>query len=289
MYLKGKKLKRGSFFIKAGLIIFMLLSSVSLSLAHDGWIQTNVSRVVLGDMVYIDMQFGNHQNTHRDYRIYASKWDATKATFGLHVPSGAIVDLKDRVIDVGMDEAKTVNGAPYVDRNGYLVASFQPDRKGFYIGDVRQDVVVSYAPERSIKCAKTIVAALPSSMGNYGLSMQGYDRVLGQVLEIIPMNDPTKLAVGDTLTVKVLFKGEPLTDAHFHVIPRGKTLPPFGEPNPNDLMTDMDGMVSFTFDEANYHLLVVHVETDEAGTLGDKPYSFTKYTGDLTVIVRPGR
>jgi hypothetical protein len=51
----------------------------------------------------------------------------------------------------------------------------------------------------------------------------------------------------------------------------------------------MEGVVSFTFDEANYHLIVVHNHTDEGGTLEGKAYSFTKYTGALTVLARPAR
>jgi len=242
-------------------------------------------------MVYLDLQFGNHLNTHRDYKIYASKWDINKASFELITPTGRVVDLKDSVVDIGMDETKVFGTTTYVDKNGYLVAKFQTDKKdtGLYIADIRQDVVVSYAPERSIKGAKAMIAALPSTMSNHNPSLQGYDRVLSQALEIIPLSNPTELAVGDTLTVQVLFKGAPLSDACLSVIPRGKTLPAFGVENPYDLMTDMSGKASFTFDEANYHLFVVHQETAESGSLEGKPYSQTKYTGALTVIVNPLR
>ncbi len=258
--------------------------------AHDGWVQSNVARVTVDDMVYIDMQFGNHQNMHRDYLIYASKWDIAKATFTIHTPKNDAVNMKDSVIDVGKDEVKSLAGGTvtYTDRNGYLVASFQATQKGIYIVDVRQDVVVSYAPERSIKCAKSIVGALESSMKS-NTKLTGFDRSLGQVLEVVPLKDPTMLAVGDSLPIQILFKGSPLPDAMVSVIPRGETLPPMGTPNPYDLMTDMDGMASFTFAEANYHLIVVHVETDESGVLDGKSYSATKYTGDLTVIVAPTR
>ncbi|MFB3879683.1 MAG: DUF4198 domain-containing protein [Armatimonadota bacterium] len=257
--------------------------------AHDGWIQSNVPRVILGDMCYIDMPFGNHGNTHRDYKVWGSKWDVANATFSLYTPEGQLVDIEDAVIDVGYDEMKSAGGVAYKDVNGYLVASFQPRRKGIYIVDVRQDKVVSYAPERSIKCAKAVVGAVPGSLNGFASSLRGYDRVMSQVVEIVPLNDPTNLAVGDTLRALVLFKGQPLADAHVSVIPRGTELPAMGVENPYDLMTDMDGMISFTFDEANYHLIVVHVETDEGGTLNGTPYQFTKYTGDLTVIVKPTR
>jgi len=268
-------------------VLFAILLMASIASAHDGWVQSNVARVKLGEMVYFDMQFGNHGNTHRDYKIYGSKWDINKATFILHRPKGAPVDLKSRIIDVGMDESKTVNGGPYVDKNGYLVASFQAGQYGTYIMDVRQDMVVSYAPERSIKCTKSIVASVPIPWADYGGSLSGFDKTLGQILEVLPLNDPTGLKVGDTLTVQVLFNGNPLSDACLTVIPRGKQLPPFGEENPYDLMTDTAGKASFTFQEANYHLLVVHKDTTESGVLDGKVYTQTKYTGDLTVIVKP--
>jgi hypothetical protein len=59
----------------------------------------------------------------------------------------------------------------------------------------------------------------------------------------------------------VLFKGAPLADAHVSFIPRGKTLAAAPMMDPRcDLMTEMDGIVRFTFNEANYHLIVAHVE-----------------------------
>lgn len=276
---------------KTAILIALIVSYSALLgivFAHDGWVQSNVSRVNVNDMVYIDMQFGNHQNMHRDYKIYASKWDINKSTFALHTPKGETIDFKNSVIDVGMDEVKALaNGTvTYLDRNGYLVTSFVASQKGIYIVDVRQDTVVSYAPERSIKCTKAILGAIQSSMRSNS-QLSGYDRTLGQLLEIIPLKDPTNLAVGDTLPFQILFKGVPLQDAEVSVIPRGKTLPAMGMPNPYDLCTDEHGKASFTFNEANYHLIVVHKETDESGTLDGKLYSMTKYAAALTAIIGP--
>lgn len=278
--------------LTAGLTLIILAISAGVS-AHDGWVQTNISRTNVGDMVYIDLMFGNHGNMHRDYKIHQSKWDKTKSTFWLHIPDGNVVDFNDSVVDVGADVTQSLAGGTvtYVDKNGYLVSSFIADQNGIYIVDAVQDTVVSYAPERSIKCAKAIIGIVPPSLeGNYAAVLSGYDRNLNQVFEIIPKNDPTNLAVGDTLTFQVMFKGEPLADAEVSVIPRGKTLPEMGDPNSTyDFMTDPNGMVSYTFDEANYHLIVAHKDTDEAGTLYDKTYTNTKYTADLTAIVRPAK
>ncbi len=270
--------------------VTLALGFAATVLAHDGWVQTNVARTFQNEMVYVDMQFGNHGNMHRDYKIYPSKWDKTKALFWLHTPSGDRLDFRQGVVDIGADTTQTFcNGATtYIDKNGYLVASFPAEQKGLYMVDVEQDVVVSYAPERSIKCAKAMVGSVaPSVEGSYAEPLSGFDAVLGQVFEIVPQNDPTNLAVGDTLTLQVLFKGKPLADAEVSIIPRGKTLPEMGTPNPYDKMTDPNGMVRYTFEEANYHLIVAHHDTDEAGTLEGKSYTNTKYTADLTAIVRP--
>jgi uncharacterized GH25 family protein len=273
--------------VKRGLLVLLMLVCAAAAWAHDGWVQSNVAKVRSGDMVYFDLQFGNHGNTHRDYLIYGSKWDLSKGSFVLHTPSGGALDLKSSVIDVGKDESKTVNGGPYVDKNGYLAVSFQTAKKGLYIMDARQDMVVSYAPERSVKGAKCLVASVPNTIANYGNSIKGYDQVLGQELEIVPLDNPTELAVGDTLKIKVRFRGQPLADGCVTVIPRGVTLPPFGIPNPYDLMTDMDGVASYTFDQANYHLVVAHLDLNEGGVLDGKTYTTTKFTAALTVIVKP--
>jgi len=282
---------RNFFLLISALGIFFV--SIDVVYAHDGWIQTNVARVDTGDMVYVDMPFGNHGNMHRDYLIWPSKWDIQKASFTLIEPDSTTVDMKEEVIDVGYDSPLTFcNGTTaYTDKNGYLVTSFIADQPGIYIMDVRQDVVVSYAPERSVKCTKAIVGSLDPSKKEKKktTSLPGYDRILGQELEVVPLDDPTNLAVGDTLDFQVLFKGEPFADAEISVIPRGTVLPSMGTPNPYDIMSDEEGMASYTFTEANYHLIVVHAHTNESGVWGGKSYSMAKYTGDLTVIVRPGK
>jgi hypothetical protein len=102
---------------------------------------------------------------HRDYKIYPSKWTPSKSTFTLHTPLGQVQDMADKVTDVGADTWVSVGATTYLDKNGYLVTSFKAAEPGACIMDVRQDMVVSYAPERSIKCTKAIVTAVPSTQG----------------------------------------------------------------------------------------------------------------------------
>jgi hypothetical protein len=57
------------------------------------------------------------------------------------------------------------------------------------------------------RCAKAIVVA---GDGND----EGYDRVLGFTLELVPEQSPTSLRPGDELSIRLLYDGRPLPDAH---------------------------------------------------------------------------
>jgi uncharacterized GH25 family protein len=61
-------------------------------------------------------------------------------------------------------------------------------------------------------------------------------RVLGMTLEIVPLANPFQLKVGDTLRVRVLFRGEPLADANL-----GWDHPGDGEPPSGTVRTDSKG------------------------------------------------
>jgi hypothetical protein len=61
-------------------------------------------------------------------------------------------------------------------------------------------------------------------------------RVLGLLLEIVPLRDPSTLKVGDTLGVRVLFRGKPLADANL-----GWHLPGDGEVPRGTVRTDARG------------------------------------------------
>jgi ketosteroid isomerase-like protein len=62
---------------------------------------------------------------------------------------------------------------------------------------------------RYAKYAKTIVEA-----GTGG--PRSYARVAGHPLEFVPLTDPSGLRTGDTLSVRLLYRGQPLRGAHVH-------------------------------------------------------------------------
>src|SRR5215475_15574672 len=123
--------------------ILSLILLTSVGLAHDSWVQTNANIVRLGDNVHIDLMLGNHGNDHRDFKL-ASKITLEGATLQVLAPDGKKYDLKDRLDDVG-----------YTPREGYWTTRFAAAKPGLYLVASLSDKVMSYAPERSIKSAKT--------------------------------------------------------------------------------------------------------------------------------------
>jgi len=249
------------------LIVVVLLASPAL--AHDTWVETNTNVVRTGDAVYVDLKLGNHGNDHRDFKL-ASKVDLEGSTLDVLSPDGKRYDLKAELADTG-----------YAPKEGYWTAKFVPGRPGLYMIAHSRDRVVHYAPTRSIKSAKTFFVVSPS-LDRVSEDNPGFDRVMGQSLELVPLTNPvTPMGPGQTLTVQLLYKGRPMPDARVSFIPRGHTLRE-GFDADYERTTDAQGRARFTPRTGNVYLVVAHhKEPNESG----ENYKSTKYSATLTVFV----
>ena len=145
--------------------------------------------------------------------------------------------------------------------------------------------MVSYAPERSIKSAKTFFV-VSSSLDKVSDDTPGFDRPQGHDLELVPVANPvTPMGPGKPIKVRLLYKGKPLAGERVSFIPRGATLNgSFDERH--ERTTDAGGEASCEPTEATYYLVVAHKrEPKRSGTLDGKPYEATKYSATLTVFV----
>ncbi|MGH7172850.1 MAG: DUF4198 domain-containing protein [Gemmataceae bacterium] len=253
-------------FICSGLMVLALAAALS---AHDTWVQTNTNVVRVGDNVHIDLMLGNHGNNHRDFKL-ASKIDLEGCTLTIVAPDGKRYDLKDRLTDTG-----------YTPKEGYWTVPFSAAKPGLYLIAHTRDKVVSYAPTRSIKSAKTFFL-VSKSLDNVPRDNPGFDKVLGHALELVPETNPvTPMGPGTPIKVKLLYKGKPMADAQVSFIPRGATLTEDFDPR-YERKTDKNGRASFTPKEGNYYLVVAHhLEPKESG----EKYQSTKYSATLTVLV----
>lgn len=250
-----------------GLTAILFLTGVVT--AHDTWVQTNTNVVRVGDNIHIDLMLGNHGNDHRDFKL-ASKIDLAGCTLEVIAPDGKHYDLKERLADVG-----------YTPKEGFWTTRFSGAQPGLYLVAHTSDKVVSYAPTRSIKSAKTYFVA-SKSLDNVSKENPGFAKPLGHAFELVPETNPvTPMGPETPIKVQLLFKGKPLAGARVSFIPRGETLTEDFDKR-YERQTDEKGRASFTPKEGNYYLVVAHREEPaESG----KDYKSTKYSATLTVLV----
>jgi uncharacterized GH25 family protein len=171
----------------------------------------------------------------------------------------------------------------YTPQEGFWSARFQPEAPGIYMAASAFDKVMSYAPVRDIKSAKTFFV-VSNSLDKVPELNPGFDRVLGHPLELIPVTNPvTPFGAGNVLRVRVLYKGKPLPNTKVSFIPKGAELT--GELDASyEKMTDAKGEAQLTLKEANSYLVAAHVKDAEAKGTG---YESIGYSATMCIVV-PG-
>lgn len=237
--------------------------------AHDTWVQTNTNIVRVGDAIHVDLKLGNHGNDHRDFKL-AGKPDLTGSTLAVVAPSGKTFDLKGRLADTG-----------YTPNEGFWTGRFVGTEPGLYLVTHTFEKVMSYAPVRAVKSAKTCFV-VSKSLDRVSAQNPGFDRPLGHPFELVPEANPvTPMGPGTPLKVRLLYKGKPLAGARVSFIPHGETLTE-GFDKRYERLTDDQGRASFRPTVGTVYLVVAHHrEARESGP----GYESTKYTAALTVFV----
>ena len=90
-----------------------------------------------------------------------------------------------------------------------------------------------------------------------------WEKVLGQILEIVPLSDPARAKPGQTLRLKILFQGKPLAGAE---VERGDGVTAMAEKDIPRFVTDADGVASVPIVKAGAHLLVIDHKTSPSAT-----------------------
>jgi uncharacterized GH25 family protein len=251
------------------LSVILALPMATGARAHDTWVQTNTNIIRAGDAVHIDLMLGNHGNDHRDFKL-ASKPDIKASTLVVLTPDGKSFDLKERLADVG-----------YAPNEGYWAGRFVATQPGLYMVGHTYDKVVSYAPVRSVKSAKTFFV-VSKSLDKVPADNPGFDKPMGHIFELVPEANPvTPMGPGTPIKVRLLWKGKPLSDALVSFIPRGEALTE-GFDKRYERKTDEQGRASFTPTAGNCYLIVAHRQEPKEGGKG---YEGTKYSATLTVFV----
>jgi len=107
---------------------------------------------------------------------------------------------------------------------------------GRSVNTTKADYPSAKAVTHNIKYGKALLAV--------GASGGGFDRVVGHRLELVPRQDPFKVARGGSLDVAVMFDGQPLAGASVFVYPERES------DKPLTLKTDGAGLARVPLDRA---------------------------------------
>lgn len=120
---------------------------------------------------------------------------------------------------------------------------------------------------RYAKYAKTIV-----EVGRGG--PRAYSRVAGQVAEFVPLRDPAALRAGDTLPIRLLYRGRPLGDAHVHAGPATDA----EAASDLSLTTDADGTVRLPVASPGlWNIRTIHIVPAPSGSGADWDSHFVSF------------
>ncbi len=199
--------------------VLAALTGAAIASAHDFWIIPNAFVVAPGSKLEVLGQTSVKFPTTvsavtpdriADARLIAANGEerivglsvAGKSLALTHRPSTA----GQRVVAVSL-VPRTSRTAPaalkrYIGLEGSPELAERYERDGAFKG-------TDSLTQHTTKYAKTVV-----EIGSGG--PRAYTKVAGHALEFVPVTDPSLLKQGDTLTIRLLFRGQPLAGAHFH-------------------------------------------------------------------------
>ncbi|MBX9927791.1 MAG: DUF4198 domain-containing protein [Gemmatimonadaceae bacterium] len=212
-------MRRSKVFVLVAVLVLSGLATATIAFADDFWLVPNAFRVEVGDDVVLRGQTSSQFPTSRtavavdrvaEAKLISDRGDV--ALKGLSVQGRSLV-IRDRPAGAGQ-YAVAVSLHPrsvresadgfrrYLDAEGAAAARARVEREGLLTG--KDSVTRRYA-----KYAKTLV-----QVGTGGA--RAFAQPAGHVIEFVPLRDPTALRAGDTLELRLLFRGEPLAGIPVH-------------------------------------------------------------------------
>jgi len=235
----------------------LALSISSAAAAHSFWLQPENASLEPGEEAAIAFKIGDVGEDAQDWGLY---WERI-ASFRLYGPDGAT------------DQQSAVRTTRAGDRGGASVTT--PTQPGTYVLALESNP--SFSDLEGARFDRYVANNGLTAIAEHRAAMQASDadgtelyarraktllqvgdattanvtEPIGQTLEIVPLANPFDLEAGDTLRVRVLWRGEALEGATLAVARIG------AEPAPMSLMTDANGEAEVTLEAGPGYLLAV--------------------------------
>ncbi|MBM4135987.1 MAG: DUF4198 domain-containing protein [Nitrospira sp.] len=163
----------------------------NMAMAHDLWLNVDNHYPEAGGKTTVKVVFGHN---YPYYGILISRTDLTG--FSYLCPDGQIREIEKTWEDKKGEKAGALAGEITFDKKGTYVVAAHRKRKGD-----RENVTSEKYGKSIIVVDKTV-----ADKGNAIVS-----KPFGHRIEIVPLKNPTEVKSGDSMPVKVLFEGKPLS------------------------------------------------------------------------------
>lgn len=177
---------RFKFSLSIFLVFVCFFVSYSLAVAHDLWLNVDNHYPETGGKTAVKVVFG-HNFPYYDILISRDKLTG----FSYLCPDG-----QTREIEKTWEDKKGENA-------GALAGDITLDQKGTYVVTAFRKIKGDREHVTSEKYGKSIIVV--------GKGNEIINRPLGHRIEIVPLKNPSEVKPGDSIPVKVLFEGKPLS------------------------------------------------------------------------------
>jgi hypothetical protein len=235
----------------ATLSVCLILAMVVTATAHYTFIMPEKFRVAPGEMFNVGFHAsdGFPESTQLPKRLESAL---------LHTARGSAAIPAFR--EDGLRQLATIT-APAA---GYVVfTALNPARTAdmsasSFLGYLKEENLADVIAAReklgeSAKPGRERYSMYLKSIVLVGAPDEGYKRVVGQPIEIVPEKDPLSLKKGESLPVRVLLKGKPAAGVQIFAATIGK-------PNQNIGKTDSNGRLSVPVQSGRWRLHTIHME-----------------------------
>jgi uncharacterized GH25 family protein len=223
--------------------------------------------LLLGFCAGVSVATGGSASAHDVWLTFTGEPSSRRAIVNYGHPDDRPPAFADKVVDLMAITAKgrtsLLKGLELKTEKGVTVVETKPfadDKHALLAARYDNGFWIKLADGTYRNATKRLVPDAPDSMWSvkFAKALTGadapWDTVLGQGLEIVPLSDPAKATVGQTLRVKVLFQGTPLAGAE---VERGDGVTVVAEKDIPRFTTDAEGVASVPLVRIGPHLLVI--------------------------------
>lgn len=273
--------------------VLALLAAASSAFAHEFWIQPAKFTAMPKETVGLRLMVGD------GFPGEARPRDPRKLVkFFALGPSGEMPIPGSDGNDPAGEFAATESGVYVLGyRSGHSRVTLEAAKFEEYLKDEGLDAAraeraklgesAKEGKEAYSRCAKSIIAVAPANAAAMSASdatklTQGFDRVLGMPLEIVPVTNPLAAVAGSTLTFRVLHEGKPLANALVNAFAQGQNEPAV------QVRTNTQGQAEMKLDKPGLWLLgTVNMTRASAEVAAKNDADWESLWASLTFELKP--